>query len=119
MGAVGIDLSLKEKQLEALFPMHTRDGVETFLKHYNHIKELIYYSGDYDALIMLVDFETAFHASNLTSIEAEVLHLVFVQDLKRVDVAKEIGVAKQTVQNWVNRALDKIAKYYEEVEGEQ
>lgn len=117
MGAVAIDTGLKERQLEVMFPMHTREGVETFLQHYNNIQELIYYSGDYDALIMIVDFQKAFSSCNLTVIEADVLHRVFIDDMKRVDVAKEFGVTKQTVQNWVNRALDKLANYYMKLEG--
>lgn len=117
MGAASIDTNVKERQLEIMFPMHTREGIETFLEHYNNIHELMFYSGDYDALIMLLDFQVALQESKLTGIECLVLKRVFMDDMKRVDVAKEIGVTKQTVQSWLNRALNKLVKYYAEIEG--
>jgi DNA-directed RNA polymerase specialized sigma24 family protein len=117
VGVAGIDKNAKERKLEALFPMHTKEGVEAFLENYNHLYESMYFSGDYDALIMIVDFQVALLECGLTEKERTVIHLVFVQDMKRVDVAKFFNVRKQTVQNWLNRAIEKIANYYAKVEG--
>lgn len=114
MGAVSIDVNANERKFETMFPMNTRDGVETFLSNYNHLEELMYMSGDYDALIMLVDFDTALEKSKLSLKEKLVLNLVFIQDMQRVDVAKIQNVKKQTIQKLVERATEKIAKYYDE-----
>lgn len=114
MGAVSIDLEAKERRLETQFPMHTRDGIETFLEQINHMKELMFVHGDYDALIMIVDFESATDRCRLSMMEKRVLHLVYIEDLKRVDVAKQFNVTKQTVQKWVERAIGKLANYYKE-----
>ncbi|MDF2010227.1 TrfB-related DNA-binding protein [Priestia megaterium] len=116
MGAVAIDVNANERKLEVMFPMDTKEGVETFLEHYTYLKELMYFSGDYDALIMVIDFEDAFDNCGLTVAERLIIQKVFIEDMKRVDIAKELGVTKQTVQNWSNRSIEKIAKYYKEVE---
>lgn len=117
MGAVSIDINANERKLETMFPMHTREGVEVFLENINHIRQLTYYAGDFDALIMLVDFEQALDEAGLTHKELFIIEMVFMQDLKRVDVAKELDVTKQTVQTWIMRSTDKLANYYAEMEG--
>jgi len=114
MGAVSIDLEAKERRLDAQFPMHTREGIETFLEQYNHMKSMMYVHGDYDALIMLVDFDSAMINSRLSAMELNVLQLVYIEDLKKVDVAKRFSVTKQTVQKWCERATGKLANYYKE-----
>lgn len=100
---------------DSKYPMHTKEGVETFLLNYSHLKEMLYFSSDYDALIMLIDFDKALIESSLSEMELVVINLVFIEDLKRVDVALLFGVTKQTVQKWVERALTKLAKYYKGV----
>lgn len=116
MGAVAIDINANERKLEVMFPMDTREGIETFLEHYTYLKELMYFSGDYDALIMVVDFEDAFANCGLTDAERLIIQKVFIEDMKRVDIAKQLGVTKQTVQVWINRSTEKLANYYKEVE---
>lgn len=117
MGAVAIDVNKGERQLEVKFPMHTVEGVVTFLENIHYTLGSIYYAGDIDALIMMIDFETALAESKLTDSEFDILYRVYFQDMKRVDVAKELGVAKQTVQKKLQRAIGKIALYYAEMEG--
>lgn len=114
MGAVSIDTEAKARRLESEFPMHTREGVVIFLEEYHNTREVMFLQGDYDALIMMVDFEIALHNSNLSSKEWESIKRVYVHDIKRVDVAKQFNVTKQTVQKWLERGLDKIARYYQE-----
>lgn len=94
------------------FPMHTKEGVETFLLNYHNLKSSAFSKGDYDALIMLVDFELALLESELTVLELVTLERVFIEDLKRVDVAEEMGVTKQTIQTRITRATEKLAKSY-------
>lgn len=92
--------------------MGTKEGIEIFLENYNHLKGMMYYSSDYDALIRLLDFDDALLLSGLTDIELLTLNLVYIKDLKRVDVAELFGVTKQTVQKRVERAVDKLVNYY-------
>ena len=117
MGSVSIDINANERKLETMFPMHTRDGVEVFLENINHITQLTYFAGDIDALIMLIDFDSALEKAGLTLRELSIIEMVFMQDMKRVDVAKSLGVTKQTVQTWIIRSTDKLANYYAEMEG--
>lgn len=114
MGSVSIDVNSSERTLEVTFPMNTRGGVETFLENYNHIREMTYYGADYDALIMLVDFDKALVCSRLSAREQQAIVAVFFYDMKRVDLATQLDVTKQTVQTWLTRATTKLAKYYEE-----
>lgn len=118
MGAVGIDINAKARQLEVMFPMNTTEGIVTFLENINYIESLQYFSGDYDALIMLIDFERAWNESGLTKMEKEVLNLVFLLDRKKVEVAIVYGVTKQTIQKHQERAVLKLANYYKKEEGE-
>ncbi|MEW9502368.1 hypothetical protein [Jeotgalibacillus marinus] len=118
MGAVSIDLNKNERKLESLFPMNTKRGIQTFLENYSLLQGLIYSSADYDALIMLIDFNRALDESYLSAKEIYALREVFIKDKKRVDVAKELGVTKQTVQSWLSRSTQKLANYYTEIEGE-
>lgn len=118
MGAVSVDINASERKLEVMFPMHTAEGVSTFLEQKPYLESLLYYAGDFDALIMLIDFETALENANLTETERIVIDHVFIQDMKRVDVAKMMDVTKQTIQKQLERGLKKIAKYYEDIEGE-
>ncbi len=117
MGAVSVDINASERKLEVMFPMHTPEGVSTFLEQKPYLESLLYYAGDFDALIMLIDFETALENANLTETERTVIDRVFFQDMKRVDVAKMMDVTKQTIQKQLERGLKKIAKYYEDIEG--
>lgn len=119
MGSVSIDVNANERKLEMMFPMNTREGVEVFLENINHIRQLTYYAGDYDALILLIDFEQALIKSRLSVKELLIIKKVFFEDMKRVDVAKEMDVTKQTIQTWIMRGTEKLAKYYEKVEGEK
>jgi RNA polymerase sigma factor (sigma-70 family) len=115
MGAVAVDVNAVERKLEVLYPMHTKEGVETFLEQLPYIQESMYLTGDYDALIMIIDFQTALAASKLSEREQEIINLVFIEDQKRVDVAKLYGVTKQTVQKQIERAINKLANYYAEI----
>jgi hypothetical protein len=119
LGAVAIDVNAGERKLEVLYPMHTKEGIETFLEQLPYIQETMYLMGDYDALIMIVDFQTALAASKLSAREQEIIHLVFIEDHKRVDVAKRYGVTKQTVQKQLERAIAKLANYYAEMSEEE
>jgi hypothetical protein len=117
MGAVAIDINANERKLEVMFPMDSREGIETFLENINYLHELMFFSGDYDALILLIDFQNAVVNCGLSEKELKTIHLVFIEDMKRVDVAKQFGVTKQTIQKFLERAFDKLANYYKEVEG--
>lgn len=117
MGAVAIDINATSRKLEVLYPMNTREGIETFLEQLPYIQEAMYLTGDFDALIMIVDFEKAMVESGLSDKEKQALELVFIEDIKSVDVAKMLGVTKQTVRKWVERGSDKLANYYKELEG--
>ncbi len=118
MGAVSIDVNASERKYDAMFPMHTKEGVEVFLENYNHLKEMVFFSSDYDALIRIIDFDVALLNSGLSAREQIAIELVFKADLKRVDVAEMEGVTKQTVQKWLERGTEKIASYYKK-EGEE
>lgn len=114
MGSVSVDLKKSERQLEVMFPMNTVEGVETFLENLPYIEESMYLHADTDALILIIDFQKAVDDTALSARERTAIYKVFVQDVKRVDVAKYYGVTKQTVQKWIERALQKLASYYDE-----
>src|SRR5699024_10121598 len=97
---------------DAMFPMHTKEGVETFLTSYVYLRESMFYDGDFDTLIRLIDFDKALLRSGLSNMELVVINLVFIEDVKRVDVAKHFNVTKQTVQTWISRATEKLSNYY-------
>ncbi|MFP5303260.1 hypothetical protein R2R70_18920, partial [Cobetia sp. SIMBA_158] len=80
MGAVSYDLEASARRLESAFPLHTEEGVRSFLEKLGSLEELKYYTGDYDVVIWLADFyEVLFNVANLSQTEHKVIYYLYFE----------------------------------------
>ena len=77
-----------------------------------HIFQMQQYQGDYGAVVILTDLETAIKSAMLTNKQREALRLVYVIDLTQGEAAIRLGVSQQAVDMAVNAGVRKIAHIY-------
>lgn len=112
--AINIDKTAKERALDAKYSgLDSPDQVKRLLRDYNALKTR-QYDGDYDAVILLVDLETAIKRAGLTDRQRQAIELVLMGDLKQKDAAKRLAISRQAVALYVDYAAKKIAEIYEE-----
>lgn len=117
MGSVKIDLSKGEKRLETLYPLSTPEGVRALLDNIHHVRSKRYADGDYDAAILLIDFQATVEGAKLTSRQKQVMYYFFELDLRQDNIAEILGMSQQGVSNHINVALQKIASHVQVGEG--
>jgi DNA-directed RNA polymerase specialized sigma subunit len=112
--AINIDKTAKERVLDAKYSgLDSPDQVKRLLRDYNALKAR-QYDGDYDAVILLADLETAIKRAGLTDRQRQAIELVLIGDLKQKDAAKRLAISRQAVALYVDYAAKKIAEIYEE-----
>lgn len=111
MGSVKIDRQANERRLETMFPTDTVRGILALLNNIHHVRELRFYSGDYDASILLIDFERAMIRAGLTRRQRQVIDLVFEKGLTQTEAAAVLGITQQAVNDHILSAARRIANY--------
>ena len=124
MGAVSFDLQASARRLESAFPLHTEEGVRSFLEKLSSLEELKYYTGDFDVVIWLADFyEVLFKVANLSQSEHKVIYYLYFEGYRQSELVELLGLKKNTIHTLLTRAIKKIASHYEYIrqleEGEQ
>ena len=109
MGGVKIDLRSKAKQLDDAYPIDTPKGVHALLSQIHYIREGRFTRGDYDASILLIDFEQSQQEANLTARQMQIIDMVFEQDMYQEEAANILGISQQTVSVHINALVKKIA----------
>jgi DNA-binding CsgD family transcriptional regulator len=113
MGSVKVDLSGKERALEESYPaLNTAAGIKRLLADQNALL-IRQYSGDYAAVDIVCDLQTAITAAKLTDRQREALRLVYTEDLTQEEAAKVMGVGQDVVSYHVGKAAKRIAEVYE------
>ncbi|PEM08531.1 sigma factor-like helix-turn-helix DNA-binding protein [Bacillus wiedmannii] len=115
MGAVSIDIAANGRRLESAFPLHTVEGVESFLEKLVSLEELKYTAGDYDVTIWLVDFYEALYEAKLSQAEKKIVYFLYFEGYRQKDLTEMFGYHKNTVNTLKKRAILKLAKYYDEI----
>ena len=114
MEAINIDKTAKERALDAKYSgLDSPDQVKRLLRDYNALKAR-QYDGDYDAVVLLADLQTAIDCAGLTDRQRQAVELVLMGDLKQKDAAKRLAISRQAVALYVDYAAKKIAEIYEE-----
>ena len=108
-----MDIHSKERALEESYPaLNTAAGIKRLLADQNALL-IRQYSGDYAAVDIVCDLETAINVAKLTDRQSEALRLVYTQDLTQEDAARQAGVARTTLVGHIDVAVEKIAAVYE------
>lgn len=123
MGVVSFDVAASSRRLEAAFPMHTEEGVKSFLSKLLNLEQLKYFTGDYDISIWILDFYEAFEKANLSPSEKQIIFHLYFDGYKQAELVDLLGLKKNTINTLLKRGIVKIAQYYENIrqleEGEE
>ena len=110
MGGGKIDLRSKSKRLDDAYPVDTQRGVHALLSNIHYIREGRFaIRGDYDASILLIDFEQSMQEAKLTARQRQIIDMVFEQDMYQEEAANILGISQQTVSVHINALVKKIA----------
>lgn len=112
MGVVSYDIHASARRLEAAFPMHTEEGVKDFLEKLYALDELKYMAGDYDISIWIVDLYDAMRVCGLSNQEHRIIYFLYFEGYKQIDLAKLMGIKKNTLNTLLKRGIKKLAAYY-------
>jgi DNA-directed RNA polymerase specialized sigma subunit len=74
--------------------------------------------GDYDSLILLLDFNESVKGAKLTCRQKQVVYYAYEQDLRQDEIAGILGISQQGVSDHLNAAARKISSYIQS-EGEK
>jgi RNA polymerase sigma factor (sigma-70 family) len=112
VGAVKVDLSQKERALDAKYPaLDSPENLRILLSDYHALLNR-QYQGDYDAVVLLADLQNAVELAKLTERQSEALRLVYEEDLTQEEAGKLMGIAQNSVSEAVDRAVENIAEVY-------
>lgn len=90
-------------------------SVRSILEQYHALYER-QYKGDYDAVVALVDLESAISRAKLTARQAEALRLVYGEDLTQASAGERMGITQQAAALALDGAITKIQRIYDEWE---
>mgnify|MGYP003576048883 CR=1 FL=1 len=96
---------------EQAYKLENENGVEAFLNDYHKLAEARFFASDLSISDFLLDFEFAVRKA-LTERQQQVIRLTFYKDLRQADVARELGLTQQTVQEHVQKAIKNLATYH-------
>lgn len=113
MGSVKIDTTKGERSIDTQYAgLDSPATIKRLLRDYNALIDR-QYAGDYDAVVLLVDLETAIERAGLTARQRQALALVYIEDLTQKDVAARLNIRQPNVAAYTDRACEKIAEIYE------
>jgi RNA polymerase sigma factor (sigma-70 family) len=112
IGSVKIDLSQKERSLDAKYPaLDSPANLRILLSDYHALLNR-QYQGDYSAVDILVDLRKAIELAQLTVRQRQAIHLVYEMDLTQEEAGRAMGIAQQNVESYLSTAIEKIAEIY-------
>ena len=96
---------------EQAYKLENESGVNAFLTDYHKLAEARFYANDLSISDMLLDFHFAIEKA-LTERQKQVVRLSFFADKRQEDVAKELGLTQQTIQEHISKAIKNLATYH-------
>lgn len=93
-------------------PLETPQGVNAFLANLSFIKSAAYDKSDFDAMNMLVDFETAFAKVKMTKRQKQAVELVHFKNLTQKEAGAIMGISQQAVGQLIQAVATKISEQY-------
>jgi DNA-directed RNA polymerase specialized sigma24 family protein len=112
MGHVKIDLSQKERSLDAKYPaLDSPENLRILLSDYHALINR-QYAGDYDAVVLLADLQKAVEMARLTERQSEALRLVYELGLTQEEAGRAMGIGRRAVGYFVEDAVAAISEVY-------
>lgn len=96
---------------EQAYKLENENGVTAFLNDYHKLSEARFYANDLSISDLLLDFHFAVEKA-LTDRQQEVIKLTYFKDMRQVDVAKELNLSQQTIQEHTAKAIKNLATYH-------
>lgn len=115
MGVISFDLEASARRLETAFPLHTEEGVRSFLEKLYQLNELKYFAGDYDISVWIVDFYQALYSVGLSPTEKKVIFFLYFEGYKQAELVPLLGLKKNTINTLLKRAVKKLVAHYQEL----
>lgn len=122
MGAVKLDIHRTDRALSSRYTHtdasgeteYTAAGIARLLGDIYRMSAGAEYKGDISAIILRLDLEAALKSRCLTPRQRQVVALRYFAELTQSETAAVIGVAQPTVKEYIDTALDNIAKEMDE-----
>lgn len=111
MGVSMYDAQSKERRFDSMYTLDTGEGVSAFLEDV-YLIEKEAENGDYTAIDILTDLQTAMHLAELTDREIALIVLYYTQGYSQLEIAGLLDSAQQTVSWQLDKACEKIAEIY-------
>lgn len=94
------------------YPLRTAKGVTAFFTLYHRLKAEAKSNSDSDLMLLLIDFEKACEAVELTERQAQALDLVFRHEYTQREAGEVMGISQQAVNQMIQVVATNIAKAY-------
>jgi hypothetical protein len=108
MGAASIDLASKRKKIEDLYP-YEPEGIAALLSDIYRAEARAFDRADLDSFTVILDLKIALDTDCLTPRQRQVVALYYFCELTREQVAEILGIARQSVDEYLATALERIA----------
>jgi DNA-directed RNA polymerase specialized sigma subunit len=96
---------------EMAYKLENENGVTAFLNDYHKLSEARFFANDLSISDMLIDFHYACKKA-LTERQQQVIELSYFKDMRQVDVARELNLSQQTIQEHTAKAIKNLATYH-------
>lgn len=107
------DVLASSRRLRAAFPLHTDEGVRSFLEKIHNLESLKYNAGDYDVVIWLSEFYDVLPTVGLSKAEHKIIYFMYFEGYKQSELVDLLGIKKNTIHTLLTRGIKKIAAHYE------
>lgn len=109
----GVDRTANERRINSQFPLETPQGVAAFLANYNYVKSTAIDRSDFDAINLLVDFESVLDRVRLTKRQKEAIRLVYEEGLTQKEAGEMLGITQQAVGQLLQAVARKVSVEFE------
>lgn len=114
MGVSHFDKSGSHRKLEAIYALTTPRGVGKLLNRWDAFIVAPFDTGDYGAVDLKLDMETALTLAVLTPKQRTAVELVYMRGFRQEEVAELLKVEQSSISRLLATAKRKIADVFKE-----
>lgn len=100
------------KEINKEYPLRTAKGVTAFFTMYHRLKAEAQTNSDSNLIILLIDFERACQAVEMTARQSKALDLVFHHEYTQREAGDVLGISQQAVNQLIQVVATNIAEAY-------